>query len=302
MKAMILAAGLGTRLGLLTGERPKALMPVLNIPIIARTIDYLKTFGVRNIAVNTHHHYQQILDYLDRGRSFGIEIETKVEDKILGTGGGIKNYQDFFDSGSFIVINSDILTNIDLAMAYDHHKKTGNIATLILHNCEPFNRIRVDNRNRIIEITDKNNPDTLAFTGIHIMEPEILRHIPENQYSDIIDCYRLLIQSGESIGAYISESHYWYDIGTLDGYINANKEMLARIDMPFCIESSSCLPSSVMLEGWAVVGKNAHIGDRVKIQRSILWDNVTVKDSRRITDSVVTSSKVVDTDLDKKIY
>jgi mannose-1-phosphate guanylyltransferase len=302
MKAMILAAGLGTRLGLLTGERPKALMPVLNIPVIARIIDYLKTFGVQNIAVNTHHHYQQILDYLDRGRSFGIEIETKVEDEILGTGGGIKNYQDFFDSGSFIVINSDILTNIDLAMAYDNHKKTGNIATLILHNCEPFNRIRVDNRNRIIEITDKNNPDTLAFTGIHIMEPEILRHIPENQYLDIIDCYRLLIQSGGSIGAYISESHYWYDIGTLDGYINANKEMLARIDMHFCIESSSCLPSSVMLEGWAVVGKNAHIGDRVKIQRSILWDNVTVKDSTRITDSVVTSSKVVDTDLDKKIY
>jgi NDP-sugar pyrophosphorylase family protein len=302
MKAMILAAGLGTRLGPLTEERPKALMPVVNIPIIARNIEYLKTFGVRNIAVNTHHHYQQILDYLDRGRPFGIDIETRVEDKILGTGGGIKNYQDFFDSGSFIVINSDILTNIDLAMAYEHHKKTGNIATLILHNREPFNRIRVDNRNQLIEITHKNSPDTLAFTGIHIMETEILRHIPEKRYSDIIDCYRLLIQSGGSIGAYISESHYWYDIGTLDGYISANKEMLTRIDRPFYIESGSYLASSVMLEGWAVVGKKAYLGDRVKIQRSILWDNVTVKDNTRITDSVVTSCKVVDTDLDKEIY
>ena len=299
---MILAAGLGTRLGPLTEERPKALMPIVNIPIIARNIEYLKTFGVQNIAVNTHHHYQQILDYLDCGRPFGIDIETKVEDEILGTGGGIKNYQDFFDSGSFIVINSDILTNIDLAMAYEHHKKTGNISTLILHNCNPFNRIRVDNRNQVIEITYKNSSDTLAFTGIHIMEPEILRYIPEKRYSNIIDCYRHLIQSGESLGAYISELHYWYDIGTLDGYISANKEMLARLDKTFYIESGSYLASSVMLQGWAVVGKKAYLGDRVKIQRSILWDNVTVKDNTRITDSVVTSCKVVDTDLYKEIY
>ena len=302
MKAMILAAGLGTRLGPLTEERPKALMPVVNIPIIARNIEYLKTFGVRNIAVNTHHHYQQILDYLDRGRPFGIDIETRVEDEILGTGGGIKNYQDFFDSGSFIVLNSDILADIDLAMAYEHHKKAGNIATLILHNREPFNQIRVDSRGQVIEITHKNDPDMLAFTGIHIMEPEVLDYIPGKYYSDIIDCYRILIQSGGSIGAYISESHYWHDIGTLEGYISANKELLARRDEPFSIESGSYLSSSVILEGWAVVGKKACLGDRVKIQRSILWDNVTVKDNIRITDSVVTSRMVVDTDLDNEIY
>ena len=100
MKAMILAAGLGTRLGPLTEERPKALMPLVNIPIIARSIEYLKTFGVRNIAVNAHHHYQQILDYLNRGIPFGMDIETRVEDEILGTGGGIKNFQDFFDSAA----------------------------------------------------------------------------------------------------------------------------------------------------------------------------------------------------------
>jgi mannose-1-phosphate guanylyltransferase len=302
MKAMILAAGLGTRLGPLTEERPKALMPVVNIPIITRNIEYLKSFGVRNIAVNTHHHYNQILDYLDRGRPFGIYIDARVEAEILGTGGGIKNFQDLFDAGSFVVMNSDILTNIDLATAYEHHKKSGNIATLILHNREPFNHIRVNNRNRIIEIIPKNNPDMLAFTGIHIMEPEIFNHIQEKRYSDIIDCYRLLIQSGGYIGAYISESHYWYDIGTLEGYISANKELLARRDRPFSIESDSCLASSVILEEWAVVGKKAYLGDRVKIQRSILWDNVTVKDNIRITDSVITSRKIVDTDLDNEIY
>src|SRR4030042_3831124 len=103
MKAMILAPGLGTRLGPLTEERPKALMPVVNIPIIARNIEYLRTFGVQDIAVNTHHHYQQILDYLDRGRPFGVDIETKGEADILGTGGGVKHFRDSLTCGSYIV-------------------------------------------------------------------------------------------------------------------------------------------------------------------------------------------------------
>jgi len=301
MKAMILAAGLGTRLGSLTEKKPKALMPVANVPIIARNINYLKMFGVHNIAVNTHHHYQQILNYLDCGKPFGIDIEVRVEDEILGTGGGIRNYRDFLDSGPFIVINSDILTNLDLVHASEYHKKSGNIATLILHYYEPFNQIRVNNKHQIIEIAQKNNRDRLAFTGIHIMEPEILQYIPEHGYSDIMDCYRKLIHSGESIGAYISETHYWHDIGTLEGYINANKEVLGR-DSPFSIGDSSYLAPSVILEEWAVVGEKAWLGDEVKIQRSILWDNVNVKDSTRITDSIVTSYKVVDTDLYNIIY
>ena len=301
MKAMILAAGLGTRLGPLTEKKPKALMPVANMPIIARNINYLKMFGVHNIAVNTHHHYQQILDYLDGGKPFGIDIEVRVETEILGTGGGIRNYRDFLDSGPFIVINSDILTNIDLANAYEYHKKSGNIATLILHYCEPFNQIRVDKKHQVIEIAQKNNPDRLAFTGMHIMEPEILQYIPEQGYSDIMDCYRRLIHSGESIGAYISETHYWHDIGTLEGYISANKEVLGR-DRAFSIGHGSYLAPSVILEEWAVVGEKAYLGDGVKIQRSILWDNVKVKHSTRISDSIVTSFKEVDIDLNKEVY
>jgi mannose-1-phosphate guanylyltransferase len=301
MKAMILAAGLGTRLGPLTEKKPKALMPVVNMPIIARSINYLKMFGVNNIAVNTHHHYQQILDYLAYGKPFGIDIEVRVETEILGTGGGIRNFRDFLDSGTFIVINSDILTNIDLANAYEYHKKSGNIVTLILHYCEPFNQIRVDNKHQIIEIAQKNNPDRFAFTGIHIMEPEILKHIPEHGYSDIMDCYRRLIHAGESIGAYISERHYWHDIGTLDGYISANKEVLGR-DTHFPIGHGAYLAPSVVLEEWAVIGEKAHLGDGVKIKRSILWDNVRVKDSTTIIDSVVTSCNAVDTDLYNKIY
>jgi len=187
MKAMILAAGLGTRLKPLTDEKPKALIPVLNKPIVARVIDYLKMHGVSRIVVNAHHHQQQIVDYMDGGRPFGLEIEVLVEPEIQGTGGGIKNASALLDNETFIVINCDILTNINLAQAYRDHKKSGTLATLVLHDCESFNRILIGKNHAITDIARKNIPGRLAFTGIHVMEPELLSHIPEGKFSDIID-------------------------------------------------------------------------------------------------------------------
>lgn len=302
MKAIVLAAGLGTRLRSLTKKRPKALMPVVNRPIIARNIDYLKMFGVSKITVNAHHHYQQILDYLDGGKPFDIDIDVKVEPEILGTGGGIRNCLSFLDRESFIVINSDILTNMDLTRACEYHNKSGSIATLLLHHREPYNQIRIDEKCRVIDISRKNEPERLAFTGIHIMEPDILQYIPGQGYSDIIDCYNKMILSGESISAYISDKHYWHDIGTLEGYINANKEILTKDYSPFQTGIDSNIASSVELEEWAVIGERAYLESNVKICRSILWDNVKIKDNIKIIDSIVTSSKEVENDLVNKIF
>jgi len=179
MKAIILAAGFGIRLRPLTEIRPKALMPVVNRPIIARNIDYLKKFSVTDITINSHHHYKQLVNYI-REKTFDITIDIKVETEILGTGGGIGNCLKRSNRESTIVINSDILTDIDLAMAYEHHKSSGNIVTLVLHHFEPFNQILINKRNQIIAIARQKKPGSLAFTGIHIMEPEILNYMSES--------------------------------------------------------------------------------------------------------------------------
>jgi len=300
MKAMILAAGLGTRLRPLTAERPKALIPIVNRPTIGRTIDYLKQHGVDRIVVNTHHHYQQILNYLDGGTPFGMEIEVLVEPEILGTGGGIKNSSYFWDDEPFIVVNSDILTDIDLGRAYEYHKGSGSLATLILHDCEPFNQILIDANRQIIDIDQQESKERLAFTGIHIIEPDLLSHIPESGYSDIIDCYRGLIRSGGSVLAYISEGHFWHDIGTVSSYIRANKEMLDK--EPFSLGPGLQMDPSVRLEEWAIVGEESCLEKDVEIRRSILWDNVKVKKGARIIDSVITSFKQVDSDLISEVY
>jgi len=300
MKAMILAAGLGTRLRPLTANRPKALIPVANKPIIGRTIDYLKGHGVKKLVANAHHHSQQVVDYLDGGKAFGLKIDVRVEPEILGTGGGIKNTADFWDDEPFIVINSDILTNINLKHAYSYHRKSGSLATLILHDCEPYNQIEVYSNGYITHISQKSGKGRLAFTGIHIMEPEILSHIPDGRFSDIIDCYRKLIQSGTSIRAYVLGVHYWRDIGSVDSYIKANRDLLD--DKPFLIGQECHTESSVKLEQWAVVGEKTHLEQDVEIKRSILWDNVRVREGSRIIDSIVTSFREVDRDLTGEIY
>ena len=298
MKAMILAAGLGTRLRPLTDKKPKALVPVVNQPIIARVIDYLKSYGVTQIVVNAYHHYQQLLDYLE-GESFGVDIDVRLESEILGTGGGIKNTSDFWDDEPFIVINSDILTNIDLSRAYEHHLKKGALATLILHDYEPFNQVQTDSNHLITEFFQDNAPGRLAFTGIHIMDPGIFSQFPEDAFFSIIACYRQLIQSGRKIRAFISEDHYWHDIGSVEGYVQANK---ALMDYTFSVGTGCRIDPSTKMEEWVVVGNEGRIEHDVEIRRSILWEAVTIRAGVKVVDSIVTSSQDIKQDLIGEVY
>jgi mannose-1-phosphate guanylyltransferase len=300
MKAMILAAGFGTRLKPLTIEIPKPLVPIGNKPIVNRLIHYLKEHGVQEVVVNAHHHHQQVVDHLDRGRPFDINIEVKVESEILGTGGGIKNTEDFWDSEPFIVINGDILTNINLSKAYEEHCRNNNIATLILHDYKAFNQIRIDDHLNILDIAPERSPGRLAFTGIHIIEPEVLGFMPKGIFSNVIDCYRELISSGRPVRAYVAHGHYWRDMGTVDSYMQANKECLK--EDPFLLGPGCQIHHSARMEEWAVIGENALLEEEVEIRRSILWKDVRIKKGTRIVDSIVTSSKTVERDLINEIY
>jgi mannose-1-phosphate guanylyltransferase len=299
MKAMILAAGLGTRLRPLTFTRPKALMPVGNRPMIDRLIEYLKKYNTDELIVNAHHHKEQLVAHLDKGRPFGLNICVKVEPKILGTGGGIKNTEGFWDDEPFVVINGDILTNIDLARAYEAHQRAGNLATLILHDYASFNQILINERLDIMDIAPKACPGRLAFTGIHILEPEILSHIPKDRFYNIIDCYQKLIREGRPIRAHVSKAHYWRDVGTIESYLFANKEVLKEAHF---LSGPDCrIHDSARLKEWAVIGKDTNLEEGVEILRSVLWEGVRVKKGLRVIDSIVTSSKEVREDLIGKI-
>ena len=299
MKAMILAAGFGTRLRPLTEMKPKALMPVANKPILLRNIEYLISHGITEIIVNAHHHHQQIIDFLRDNSSFGLNIEVKVEPEILGTGGGIKNTEEFWDKEPFLVINSDILTDINLAAVYQVHQTSGALVTLVLHDCEPYNQVQIDDQWNITDIAKGNMPGRLAFTGIHVINPEVLSHIPKGVFSDIIDYYRELIRLGKPVRACLVKGHYWRDIGSIHSYLEANRELA---DNSFVIGSGCSVDSTVKLIDWGVIGQNSRLEENVEVQRSVLWEGVTVKEGVKVMDAVVTSGREVDRDLHGEIF
>lgn len=296
MKAMILAAGMGERLQPLTSVYPKVLVPVVNKPVIDRIIQFLKTHGVEKMIINAHHHCWMIRDYLKGGNPFGVKVEIRIEKEILGTGGGIKNTQDFWGKDPFIVINGDILTDIDLGDVYEFHLKKNHLVTMVLHDFPKYNKVRVDKEMNILSIgpgTDLKG--TLAFTGIHVINPEVLSFIPEKKRYNIIDAYKRLIDLKKPIRAYIATGHRWIDIGTIADYLRANFYHLPSGNS--AVAEQCRIDSSATLKDWAVIGQRSSIERNVLVQRSVLWNDVIIREGTRIIDSVVTSGVIVEKDL-----
>ncbi len=294
MKAMILAAGLGTRLRPLTDVCPKPLVPVANKPVIERSITYLKQHGYHRIAVNTHHHALPMADFLGDGTRFGVKIHVSHEPSILGTAGGIRKVKDFWKHDTLLVINGDILTDIDLRDALRFHLATGAAATLILHRHPLFSQILLDDQGVVRDISSGPRPERLAFTGIHLLEPGLLKWIPRDGYADIVSCYRRMIENGERVAGHISNGHYWRDIGTIESYLEANREHSAT---PVLLGPGCETAPSARISDWAVIGPECRVEADATITRSVLWQGIRVREGARITDSVVTSGQVVQRDL-----
>lgn len=228
-KAMILAAGYGTRLKPLTDTTPKPLLYVGKKPMIHYVLDCLKKNGIEEVVINLHYLGNMIRKNLGDGKIFGLKIHYTEEKEILGTGGGIKNAEEYLKSDTFIVINTDILVDIDLTDGFNFHKKKGGIATLILrhHDTAKYNIISLDESARIIDISGALgvNKSTIkgTFAGIHIIEPEIFNYLPQGK-SSVTDCYIKLIRQGVNIFGFFMNS-YWRDLGNMNDYLKVNNEI-----------------------------------------------------------------------------
>lgn len=230
MNAMILAAGLGTRLRPHTGHTPKPLFSINQRPVLDLTIEKLARIGCRRIIVNIHHLHQKISDHVAQGE-YAVEITTRYEPEILGTGGAIANIADLWDDGTLLVINGDIVFDIDLAAVLKSHRCSGCPVTMVMHDHPSFNSVYVSSYDRVVSFDAAPPGDgphrKLAFTGIHALEHEVLDYLPSAGFAGIIDAYRRMRDSGHSINAHIVRNHYWQDIGTPDGYRSAALEIMA---------------------------------------------------------------------------
>jgi NDP-sugar pyrophosphorylase family protein len=242
MKAMVLAAGLGTRLRPLTNDRPKALVEVAGRTMLEITLERLRAFGIRDAIINAHHFADQIAAYLKANRNFGMRLEISREEVLLDTGGGLKKASHFFldDPGNptepFILHNVDVISTIDLRRMVEAHRKSAAIATLAVQKRDTSRYLLFDERMQLCgrrngrDAKDEwarsaQSAEPLAFCGIHVISPRIFSLIAEQGIFSIIDVYLRLAAAGEKIAAFRADEYYWRDLGKPQQVLEAAEDL-----------------------------------------------------------------------------
>ncbi len=246
MKAMILAAGLGTRLRPLTESRPKALVEIGGRTMLEITLSRLRAFGIREVIVNVHHFAEMVIEYLKTNGNFGMRIEVSREEDLLDTGGGLKQAAWFFlqDSSAFeepfLLHNVDILSNIDFRRMVEFHTEHQPLATLAVQARESSRYLLFDEQlqlcgRRVVheDKTELVRPaqqlQALAFSGIHVISPRLLTMMMEDAAFSIIDCYLRLAALDEAIVGFRADEWYWRDLGSPDNLMQAARDLRQRV-------------------------------------------------------------------------
>ena len=233
MKAMILAAGLGTRLRPHTDGQPKALVEYRRVPLLEQVLTRLISFGVNEVIINLHHFPEQIIEFVKSKDHFGMRVEFSHEPALLDTGGGLKQAAWFFDDGQpFLLHNVDIISDIDLNKMMDAHRSGGCLATLAVNQRETKRYFLFDEAGRLCgwkSLKDERTIVTrqphgqlneLGFCGIHVISPRIFDKLTEVGVFSIVDSYLRLAGAGENIQAFRVDEYHWLDVGKLDHLID----------------------------------------------------------------------------------
>ncbi|MDD9304408.1 MAG: phosphotransferase [Desulfobacter sp.] len=234
MKALILAAGFGTRLLPHTRTLPKPLFTINNHPVLDRVIGQLKDVGCSQIFINTHHLSDKIRDFIS-AHPEQQAIELVHEPVILDTGGAIANLKDQLSDDDFILVNADIVWDLDLAAVIQAHKSSGALATLVVHDFYKFNKLLVNHENQILDF-DQSPDKGLAFTGIQVLNPKIFDHMDQARIFSSVDLYKSLCPSGKVYACTVKD-HYWTDIGTPKTYEETSRQCMAAkiFNLPYSV-------------------------------------------------------------------
>jgi mannose-1-phosphate guanylyltransferase len=233
MKAMILAAGLGTRLRPLTDHHPKALVEIGGRTLLEITLTRLKSHGIREVIINVHHFAGTILDFLKARDNFGMRIEISHEEVLLDTGGGLKKAGWFLLEGAgggeepFLLHNVDVISTIDFGEMVKRHRENGALATLAVQERETSRYLLFNEQSQLCGrrmvrekgeeiVRAANSLNALAFTGIHVISPRFLQLLVEEGAFSIIDAYLRLAGERETIRDFRADEYYWRDLGKLD--------------------------------------------------------------------------------------
>jgi aminoglycoside/choline kinase family phosphotransferase/GTP:adenosylcobinamide-phosphate guanylyltransferase len=254
MKALVLAAGLGTRLRPYTLQRPKPLFTLGGRPLLELILRRLEASGCTAAMINTHHLPGMIEAFLTRQR-YAMSVNTRHEPVILDTAGAVRNVADFWRGEPLLLVNGDVLCNADLTTLWEAHRRSGAAATLLLHHHPDFAHVSVDDDGGILgfhlPLAADGHRRRLAFTGIQVLAPRVLDLIPESGPASLIDLYRRLIRAGDAPRALEVSGHVWEDIGTPERYrrLAASCLAAAAFGLPWPDARQSNSVAAVRLRG-----------------------------------------------------
>ncbi len=331
MKAMILAAGGGTRLYPLTFTLPKPMAPICNRPVMEHIINQLKIHGFNEIIVNLHNLPQHIEGYFSDGRQLGISITYSYEAQPLGTAGGVKNVEEQFDK-TFMVIGGDDLHSVDLSSMLQFHRERKALATIGLSHEEDVHHYGVvvtDETGRILEFQEKPDNDIAKShwvnNGIYLFEPEIFKYIPDGIFYDFgSQLFPRLREMGKPFYGYRCKG-YWKDIGNLVEYHNAHFDCLrGRVKVEFSgieikpgvwVDEGVVIHEDAVIEGPVIIGKHCQIGpgvhirgpvamgkynqlvENVHLEGTVMWNYNQLKNGVVLRDCLMGSDCIVSEDL-----
>ncbi len=319
MKALILVGGLGTRLRPLTINTPKAMMPVLGKPFMAHVVDHLVKHGVDEVIVTRGHLAGQMERYFGDGSPFGIKMTYVEESKPLGTAGGIKNCAAYLDS-TFVVLNGDVFSTIDLSSMLSAHRQKGAVATIALvpvDNPAAFGLVETESDGRIKRFIEKPKPDEVTTdminAGCYILEPEVLDYIKiDTNVSIERETFQLLLKDRRPFYAWNDRDSYWIDMGNRDKYLQLNLDILeghckcaaslppgvhlgegaivdgnAGLTGNILVGPGCRIAAGVKIVGPAVLGEGCSVGPGVSIEGSIVWPGVSFGEGAVIENSII---------------
>jgi mannose-1-phosphate guanylyltransferase/phosphomannomutase len=310
MKAMILAAGVGSRLDPLTRNVPKPMVPIVNRPVMEHIVELLKRHGFNEIMVNLYYLGEQIETHFGDGSRWGVRIHYSKEDRLWGDAGSVKRCEHFFDD-TFVVIGGDDITDLDLTRLLRYHKEKHAIATIALSLVDDpseYGIALLNERGRITRFLEKPRGEVIfsnaANTGVYVFEPEIFDLIPRGvTYGFGANLLPLLLEQRRPFYGFLTSS-YWKDVGNLRTYQQTHVDaMQGRVSLRIPYPETRkyvWIGSNVKIDPTAeigypvIIGNNCEIGPGAKVlEYSVLGDNCVVEDNATVQESILWEGAVV---------
>lgn len=307
MRAMIMAAGVGSRLMPLTATVPKPMVPMANRPLMENILGILREHGFNRIIANLHCHGPLIKGHFRDGKDFGVELYYSEEEELAGTAGGVKRCA-WFLQDTFVVMSGDALTDVDLTELVAAHRQKGALATIALkpmEDVENYGVVITDETGRIRSFQEKPRREEalsrVVNTGIYVFEPEIFQYIPPGEFYDFgRQVFPALVRAGAPFYGHVID-RYWCDVGNIEAYRQAHADILAgrvwyeargqvlegSMGTRVLLGEKVKMGKGVTFNGCVIIGPHCRVRDNVVIENSVIWEDTILGEHCVIRDAVI---------------